>query len=106
MSPSSCRALNTSTLLTFHPPSVKDREAQIVDALKADLGRPFFEAGISEFGWVENDIVFATRNLHKWVKDEKAQDIDLLFKPMTPKIRKDPLGSVLIIGYGIFCPYY
>lgn len=46
-----------------------------------------------------NDIVFTTRNLHKWVKDEKAPDIDLSFKFMNPKIRKDPLGCVLVIGY-------
>lgn len=48
-----------------------------------------------------NDIVFTTRNLHKWVKDEKAPDIDLAFKFMNPKIRKDPLGCVLVIGYAI-----
>ena len=44
--------------------------------------------------------MFATRNLKKWAKDEKAADIDLMFKFMKPVIRKDPLGCVLIIGYG------
>lgn len=48
---------------------------------------------------MENDIVFVSRNLHKWVKDEKAEDIDLTYKFMNPKIRKDPLGMVLVIGY-------
>ena len=48
---------------------------------------------------MENDIVFISKNLHKWVKDEKADDIDLTFKFMNPKIRKDPLGMVLVIGY-------
>jgi beta-apo-4'-carotenal oxygenase len=51
---------------------------------------------------LENDIVFITRNLHKWVKDEKADDIDLTFKFMNPKIRKDPLGTVLVIGCDMF----
>jgi beta-apo-4'-carotenal oxygenase len=63
------------------------------------LNKPRFETEIAESGWLLNDIVFTTRNLHKWVKDEKADDIDLPFKVMRPKIRKDPLGCVLVIGY-------
>lgn len=67
-----------------------------------DLNKPPFETEITESGWLLNDIVFTTRNLHKWVKDEKAPDIDLAFKFMNPKIRKDPLGCVLVIGYVIW----
>ena len=47
---------------------------------------------------MENDIVFVTKNLEKWVKDEKAPDIDLSNSFVSPKIRKDPLGVVLVIG--------
>lgn len=54
---------------------------------------------MAESTWLLNDIVFVCRNLHKWVKDEKAEDIDLTFKFTSPKIRKDPLGCVLVIGY-------
>jgi acyl-CoA reductase-like NAD-dependent aldehyde dehydrogenase len=79
--------------------SIKDHEEQIVEALAQDLGRPRFESEVSETLWMENDIVFVSRNLHKWVKDEKAEDIDLNYKFMNPKIRKDPLGCVLVIGY-------
>lgn len=64
-----------------------------------DLGRPRFESEVAESLWMENDIVFVSRNLHKWVKDEKAEDIDFNYKFMNPKIRKDPLGCVLVIGY-------
>lgn len=53
---------------------------------------------LAESGWLQNDCVFVSRNLQKWVKDEKADDIDLTFKFMSPKIRKDPLGVVLVIG--------
>jgi beta-apo-4'-carotenal oxygenase len=53
---------------------------------------------LADIGWVENDIVFVTRNLEKWVKDEKAKDIDLTNSFVSPKIRKDPLGCVLVIG--------
>lgn len=54
---------------------------------------------LAESGWLQNDCVFVSRNLQKWVKDEKADDIDLTFKFMSPKIRKDPLGVVLVIGW-------
>lgn len=50
-------------------------------------------------GWCLNDIVFVNNNLAKWAKTEAAPDIPLLNKPLHPKIRKDPLGCVFIIGY-------
>ncbi|OJJ02815.1 hypothetical protein ASPVEDRAFT_42327 [Aspergillus versicolor CBS 583.65] len=78
--------------------AIKDHEQQIVEALRLDLGRPRFESEVAESVWLENDIVFISKHLHKWVKDEKADDIDLAFKFMNPKIRKDPLGTVLVIG--------
>ncbi|KAF7181642.1 hypothetical protein CNMCM7691_000939 [Aspergillus felis] len=78
--------------------AIKDHEEQIVEALAQDLGRPRFESEVSETLWMENDIVFVSRNLHKWVKDEKAEDIDFNYKFMNPKIRKDPLGCILVIG--------
>lgn len=79
--------------------SIKDNEQRIAQALSADLGKPAFESGVAESGWLENDIVFVSRNLHKWAKDEKPEDIDLAFKFMKPTIRKEPLGCVLVIGY-------
>jgi len=46
-----------------------------------------------------NDIIFICDNLEKWMRDENAPDINFSNKMMSPKIRKDPLGAVLIIGY-------
>ncbi|RMJ22067.1 Aldehyde dehydrogenase [Aspergillus sp. HF37] len=78
--------------------AIKDNEQRIAEALSRDLNKPVFETEVAESGWLQNDIVFVTRNLHKWAKDEKAEDIDLAFKFMKPTIRKDPLGCVLVIG--------
>ncbi|KAL4788182.1 Aldehyde/histidinol dehydrogenase [Aspergillus varians] len=78
--------------------AIKDHEQDIIEALRIDLGKPPFESAVGETVWLENDIVFISKNLHKWVKDEKADDIDFTFKFMSPKIRKDPLGTVLVIG--------
>ena len=45
-----------------------------------------------------NDIIFVSNNVEKWAKDESAPDIPLMNRALWPKIRKDPMGAVLIIG--------
>lgn len=54
---------------------------------------------LTEISWCQNDIVFVCNNLAKWAKDERAPDMPLTNYLMSPTIRKDPLGCVLIIGY-------
>lgn len=81
------------------PYRIKDNEAAIVQACNQDLGKGTFETYLSEIDWCTNYIVFVTQNLETWVKDETAPDIPLANKLLSPKIRKDPLGAVLIIGY-------
>lgn len=46
-----------------------------------------------------NDIVFMSQNLARFAKDEKPDDIQLTNRFFGPRIRKDPLGTALIIGY-------
>jgi beta-apo-4'-carotenal oxygenase len=79
--------------------SLKDHEAELAEACKRDLGKPYFEAQLADIAWVENDIIFVSDNLEKWVKDEKAPDIPLMNALLKPRIRKDPLGCVLVIGF-------
>lgn len=77
---------------------IKDEEPALMEACKLDLGKSAYETYLTEVGWVLNDILFMCKNLEKWIKDEKADDIALMNMAMSPKIRKDPLGAVLIIG--------
>ncbi|KAI4255251.1 MAG: hypothetical protein LQ352_002659 [Teloschistes flavicans] len=77
---------------------IKDNEAALVKACKQDLGKGAFETYLAEIDWCTNDIVFVTQNLKAWMKDESAPDIPLANKLLSPRIRKDPLGAVLIIG--------
>jgi len=42
--------------------------------------------------------MFITKNLKNWVKDEPAPDMPLTNKLLNPRIRKEPLGTVLVIG--------
>ncbi|KAI5258091.1 aldehyde dehydrogenase [Aureobasidium subglaciale] len=78
--------------------AIKDREQQLGEALQRDLGRPFYEAYLTEIGWVLNDIIFVVSNIEKWAKEEGAADVPFTFKAMRPRVRKEPLGVVLVLG--------
>ncbi|KAH0566514.1 hypothetical protein GP486_000095 [Trichoglossum hirsutum] len=77
---------------------LKDYEAALVEACKLDLGKPSFETSTGEVMWCQNDIIFVCKNLKKWIADEKAPDIDVKHAMVNPRIRKEPLGTVLVIG--------
>jgi beta-apo-4'-carotenal oxygenase len=70
----------------------------LVEAMKQDLGKPAFEIYISEIDFCKNDIVFMTNNLAKWMKDEPAQDMTFTNGLLNPRIKKEPLGTILVIG--------
>lgn len=78
--------------------ALKDNTEAIYEASRLDLGRSEFETGISEIDWCTNDCIFVSQNLKKWMKDEKAPDQPLMNYPLNPRICKEPLGTVLIIG--------
>ncbi|MCJ1462761.1 hypothetical protein MMC07_001364 [Pseudocyphellaria aurata] len=78
--------------------SMKDNEDALIAACQQDIGKGPFEAFVTEIDWCTNDILFVCKNLEKWAKDEKAPDIPLTMAALSPKIRKDPLGCVLVIG--------
>lgn len=78
--------------------SLKDNSKAINAACKKDLGKGEFETGVTELDWCTNDIILVNNSLKAWAKDETAPDIPLSNKLVNPKIRKDPLGAVLIIG--------
>lgn len=78
--------------------AVKDNEDAIVEACKKDLGKPTYESYISEIDWVTNDIIFVTKHLERWAKDEKPADMGFVNSLLSPTIRKEPLGTILVIG--------
>ena len=78
--------------------SLKDNATAIEEACRLDLGKGIFEANLTELDFSNNNIIYNINHLKEWVKDEKAPDVPLDMKVLRPKIRKDPLGTVLIIG--------
>ena len=81
---------------------MKDNASALLAACKKDIAKGAFEAGL-ELDWCMNDSIFVCNNLDKWSQDEKAPDIPLANALLSPKIRKDPMGLVLIIGYACIC---
>ena len=78
--------------------AIADNEKELLEALARDLRKGTFESFTAEINWTQNDIVFQTQNLEKWMKDEKPADIAFSNRLVSPRIRKDPLGVVLVIG--------
>lgn len=76
---------------------VTDYTPQIIEALARDMGRSAYETQLVEISFVKNDLIYVQKNLKKWAKEETGET-NFLFSFMNPKIRKDPLGTVLVIG--------
>lgn len=76
---------------------LKEKHHEILQALRADLGKPRFEGLTSEIVSAEWEAHYALKNLRKWMKPEKVRT-PLIHQPGSSYIHKDPLGTVLIIG--------
>ncbi|MEG4146018.1 aldehyde dehydrogenase [Microcoleus sp. Pol12B5] len=75
--------------------AIELNQSRIVDAVKADLGRPEFEAYLEIASIAE--VNYALKNLKSWVKPRKVPaSIDQF--PASARIYPEPLGVVLIIG--------
>nr|WP_051358001.1 aldehyde dehydrogenase [Rubidibacter lacunae] len=77
--------------------AIADRESQICDALAADLGKPAFEAVVSEIVFCCQEIDYARKHLRQWVRPEKVGLARTVW-PARGQIRSEPLGVVLIIA--------
>uniref|UniRef100_R7W108 Aldehyde dehydrogenase n=1 Tax=Aegilops tauschii TaxID=37682 RepID=R7W108_AEGTA len=72
-------------------------EAEICDALHADLGKPKTEAHVHELSLIKSSCLFALKNLKKWMKPQKVP-AKLMNFPSTARITPEPLGLVLVIS--------
>ena len=75
--------------------AIIERQGAIVDAVKADLGRPEFE-GYFEIG-VLDELRYVLKRLKKWSKPRRV-GLPLTQLPGSAWVQPDPLGVVLIIG--------
>lgn len=77
--------------------SIIKNENEILNALKADLGKGAFESYLGEIDFVLHEIDVAINKLKKWMKPTKVRSA-LTFFPVKSSIYKEPYGCVLIIG--------
>ncbi|MCV3213773.1 aldehyde dehydrogenase [Plectonema radiosum NIES-515] len=82
-------------LKTLKQAIIEDTEV-IIEALKADLNKPEFEAYATEV-LVYKEIDSAIKDIKNWTKPKKAA-VSLDFFPASARIYPEPLGVVLIIG--------
>ncbi len=76
---------------------LREGEAELLAALKADLGKPETEAYLSEIAFVEGEIVFALNRLKSWNRPRRVRTGWLTF-PASGRIYPSPYGTALIIG--------
>jgi len=76
---------------------VIDNEEKLYAALKKDLGRPKFEAYMTDFNVVLHSLNDAIKNLKSWSKPKKVSTPKILW-PAKSEIHNEPFGVTLIIG--------
>ncbi|KXX75357.1 Beta-apo-4'-carotenal oxygenase [Madurella mycetomatis] len=80
--------------------ALEDFKPQLVAALAKDLHKSDYESLLSEVDWIKKDCMFMLDHLENFTKDEKlgAPAVPAAYSMMKFRIRKEPMGMVLIIG--------
>ena len=74
-----------------------EHEADFVEALHADLGRPPLEAYVADIGTTKAEIKHAIKHVGSWAKVKRANP-GLTSMPAKARIMPEPLGVALIIA--------
>ena len=74
-----------------------EREPELQEALRADLGKPPLEAYATDIGFVINEIDYAARRLRRWTRGKRVPT-PLATKPAKARLVPEPLGVVLVIA--------
>lgn len=77
---------------------ITDYSENFQAALKKDLNKAPHDALLSEIGHCIQDLNMILKTLKKWVKDDTDIEYTWMYTAVKPRIRKEPLGTVLIIG--------
>jgi aldehyde dehydrogenase (NAD+) len=76
---------------------VNEHQQALLDAMAADLGKPGFEAWVTEIGFVLTDIDHTLANLDRWMSPNKVAT-PVAFKPGRSTLVTEPLGVVCVIA--------
>ncbi len=76
---------------------VVEREDDLLAALAADLGKPPFEAWLTDLRSTGREIEHAVKHLSSWMRPQR-QKVPLLLRPDRASVHHEPLGAVLVIA--------
>ena len=76
---------------------LEEREADIAEALAADLGRNAHDSWFGDVASTKGEAEYAIKHLKKWVKPKRV-GVPLALMPGRASYRYEPLGVVLVIG--------
>lgn len=76
---------------------IEERETELLEALRADLGKSPTEGWVSELGFVLAEVRFAKKRLIRWMKPERVRTAPAMM-PGRSFIYREPLGVVLVIS--------
>lgn len=76
---------------------IAEREEELLAALAADLGKPPFEAWLTDLRGTGREIEHAEKHLASWMAPQ-SQKVPLLLQPNKASIQYEPLGAVLVIA--------
>ena len=76
---------------------VVEREADVLDALSRDLGKPRFEGWVTEVGFVVAEIEHTLTHLRSWARPRKVAT-PVMFQPGRSEIVPEPLGVTCVIA--------
>lgn len=76
---------------------LEDNEDAFHQALGSDLGKPEFEAFVTETSFVMAELKYVMKRLPRWLKPKRVKSA-LVVQPSSAKIYREPLGVVLIIA--------
>ncbi len=75
---------------------IENHEAEVLDALDADLGKPQTEA-LFELIALKQELDLTESSLREWMRPKKV-NVPIFIKPGNAKVENEPLGCVLILG--------
>ena len=77
--------------------AIRHFEPEIIESLRADLGKAPQESYMTEIGMVLKEIDFAVKHVNKWFR-LKRKPTPLSIFPATSRVIQEPYGSVLIMS--------
>ena len=76
---------------------LRDGEAELLDAMHLDMGKPAVEARLTDLSFVDGEIGVMLRALGRWSAPERTA-VPLVQRPGRATIVREPLGVALVIA--------